>query len=145
MKQVDSAGASYRCPHCHTLLTLRQGRWQGWVRCPECDKPGLPPERAVLRKALDWNLEEPTPIDLHPVESIGKGSDTAAQPFLAPAPPQYRPAPSSASRLIVSTGLIVSVCLLLVAFLDRSSQSSAIFGFLTVIFSLLLLRLPRKR
>jgi hypothetical protein len=47
--------------------------------------------------------------------------------------------------VIVSTGLIVSMFLLLVAYLDRSSQSSAIFGFLTVLFFLLLLRLPRRR
>jgi hypothetical protein len=56
-----------------------------------------------------------------------------------------RPSPSNASRVIVSTGLIVSIFLLLVAYLDRSSQSSAIFGFLTVLFFLLLLRLPRRR
>jgi hypothetical protein len=55
------------------------------------------------------------------------------------------PATSSASRLIVLTGLIVSLCLLLVGYLDRSSQSSAIFGFLTIFFFLLLLRLPRNR
>ena len=64
----------------------------------------------------------------------------ALSPHLAP-----RSSPSSASRVIVSTGLMVSIFLLLVAYLDRSSQSSAIFGFLTVIFFLLLLRLPRRR
>jgi hypothetical protein len=63
-----------------------------------------------------------------------------------PHPLSSRRAPaSSASRLIVSTGLIVSLFLLLVAYLDRSSQSSAIFGFLTILFFLLLLRLPKQR
>jgi len=52
---------------------------------------------------------------------------------------------SSASRLIVSTGLFVSALLLLVAYLDRSSHSLAIFGTLTVIFFILLLRIPRPR
>jgi hypothetical protein len=52
---------------------------------------------------------------------------------------------SSASRLIVSTGLFVSAFLLLVAYLDRSSHSLAIFGTLTVIFFILLLRIPRPR
>ena len=61
------------------------------------------------------------------------------------APRPDRAAPSSATRLIVSTGLIVSLCLLLVGYLDRSSQNSAIFGFLTIFFFLLLLRLPRSR
>jgi hypothetical protein len=47
--------------------------------------------------------------------------------------------------VIVSTGLVVSLFLLLVGYLDRSSQNSAIFGFLTVLFFLLLLRLPKGR
>ena len=48
-------------------------------------------------------------------------------------------------RLIVSTGLFVSAILLLVAYLDRSSHSLAIFGTLTVIFLILLMRMPRRR
>ncbi len=52
---------------------------------------------------------------------------------------------SSATRLIVSTGLFVSAVLLLVAYLDRSFHSLAIFGTLTVIFLILLLRKPRRR
>jgi hypothetical protein len=71
-----------------------------------------------------------------------KGPAPVIEP-LSPGP--RRSAPSSATRLIVSTGLIVSLFLLLVAYLDRSSQSSAIFGFLTVLFFLLLLRLPKNR
>jgi hypothetical protein len=46
----------------------------------------------------------------------------------------------SSSRLIVITGLIVSAFLLLINFLDRSTPNSAIFGCLTVVFFLLLLR-----
>jgi hypothetical protein len=59
-------------------------------------------------------------------------------------PGKQRGAVSSASRLIVTTGLIVSAFLLLIAYLDRSSHNSAIFGCLTVVFFLLLLRTPRK-
>jgi hypothetical protein len=61
-------------------------------------------------------------------------------------PPSGKPrtSASSASRLIVTTGLIVSAFLLLIAYLDRSSYNSAIFGCLTVVFFLLLLRMPRK-
>ena len=52
---------------------------------------------------------------------------------------------SSPTRLIVSTGLFVSAFLFLVAYIDRSSHSLAIFGTLTVIFLILLSRMPRRR
>jgi hypothetical protein len=90
-------------------------------------------------------VEEFPPIVMkaaqHPEKGVGAPPPTLVSPTsFAPRQP-----PSSASRVIVSTGLIVSIFLLLVAYLDRSSQSSAIFGFLTVLFFLLLLRLPRRR
>lgn len=48
---------------------------------------------------------------------------------------------SSAPGLIASTGLFVLAFLMLVAYLDRSSHNLAIFGILTVIFLLVLVRL----
>jgi len=66
--------------------------------------------------------------------------------MVKPSVPRARPSTSSsATRLIVSTGLFVSAILLLVAYLDRSSHSLAIFGTLTVIFLILFLRMPRRR
>jgi hypothetical protein len=47
--------------------------------------------------------------------------------------------------LITGTGLLVSAFLLLVAWLDRSSHSSVVFGSLTAIFLVALLRLPPLR
>jgi hypothetical protein len=47
--------------------------------------------------------------------------------------------------LIVTTGLVVSAFLLLIAYLDRSPPNRVIFGTLTVVFFLLLLRMPRRR
>jgi len=47
--------------------------------------------------------------------------------------------------LIAGTGLVVSAFLLLVAWLDRSLYSSVVFGTLTAIFLVALLRLPRKQ
>jgi hypothetical protein len=43
--------------------------------------------------------------------------------------------------LIVSTGLFASAFLLLNAYLDRSRQSIALFGTLTVVFLVILLRI----
>ena len=48
---------------------------------------------------------------------------------------------SNAPRLIVSTGLFASAFLLLNAYLDRSRQSIALFGTLTVVFLVILLRI----
>ncbi len=66
--------------------------------------------------------------------------------MVKPSVPRVRQSTSSsATRLIVSTGLFVSAILLLVAYLDRSSHRLAIFGTLTVIFLILLMRMPRSR
>ena len=70
-----------------------------------------------------------------------------ARPSL-PSIQRVAPTPiSSASRLIVTTGLVISAFLLLMAYLDRSTSSStsAIFGTLTALFFLLLLRMPKRR
>jgi hypothetical protein len=90
-------------------------------------------------------MEKASPIDPQPSSHLAKAGGATATPFAPSVPLASRSSPSSASRVIVSTGLIVSIFLLLVAYLDRSSQSSAIFGFLTVLFFLLLLRLPKRR
>ena len=59
--------------------------------------------------------------------------------------PRRRRSPASSSpRLIASTGLFVSAFLMLIAYLDRSSHSLAIFGSLTVIFLLALLRMRSR-
>jgi len=145
METENSAGSSYHCPHCRALLVLGHERWQGWVLCPECDRPGLPPERAVPRTASRKRMEKASPITPELSPYLSKAGGATATPFAPSVPLGSRSSPSSASRVIVSTGLIVSIFLLLVAYLDRSSQSSAIFGFLTVLFFLLLLRLPKRR
>ena len=44
---------AYPCPHCQIMLEPPEEPWQGWVRCPRCGRPGLPPEglrHALLRK-----------------------------------------------------------------------------------------------
>ena len=56
-------------------------------------------------------------------------------------PRRRRSTASGAPRVVASTGLFVSAFLLLIAYLDRSQSRLAIFGGLTVIFLLALLRL----
>jgi len=137
--------ANYPCPHCHLPLEAKPGSWQGWLLCPRCGLPSLPPEHVL---SLPRQPAPPAKQQVVSAESAAPALSRPEQTAAVTAPRALRPdraAPSSATRLIVSTGLIVSLCLLLVGYLDRSSQNSAIFGFLTIFFFLLLLRLPRSR
>jgi hypothetical protein len=137
-------GASYSCPHCQVLLEVPDKPWRGWVLCPDCGLPCLPPERLTPPRSRKRSAarQPQVPQDLAAEQT---------KPLKEPAPMVKPSAPragqstsSSATRLIVSTGLLVSAVLLLVAYLDRSSHSLAIFGILTVIFLILLLRMPRR-
>jgi hypothetical protein len=136
----------YSCPHCHGPLETDQARWHGWVRCPKCGRPGLPPTAILLDRRS-------RPARLDRVNRPDKSVKTLDPPTVlarASLPPLQRMAPtpiSSASRLIVTTGLVISAFLLLMAYLDRNtpSSASAIFGCLTVVFFLLLLRMPKRR
>ena len=138
-------GASYSCPHCQVLLEVPDQPWGGWVLCPDCGLPCLPPERLTLPHSRKRSVarQPQVPQDLVPEQT---GSLKEPAPMVKPSVPRARQSTSSsAMRLIVSTGLLVSAFLLLMACLDRSSHSLAIFGTLTVIFLILLLRMPRRR
>jgi hypothetical protein len=137
--------ANYPCPNCHLPLEAKPGSWQGWLLCPRCGLPSLPPEHVL---SLPRQPTPPAKQEVVSAEPAGPALSRPEKTAAVTAPRALRPdraTPSSATRLIVSTGLIVSLCLLLVGYLDRSSQNSAIFGFLTIFFFLLLLRLPRSR
>jgi hypothetical protein len=138
-------GSSYPCPHCQVPLAVLEDPWHGWVLCPDCGRPCLPPERlpmpearrrATIRQPGVPQGDGPAPVGLL----------NEANPMVELSVRLTRPASaSSASRLIVSTGLFVSAFLLLVAYLDRSSHSMGILGALTVVFLFLRLRMPRGR
>jgi hypothetical protein len=137
--------ANYQCPNCHLPLEAKPGSWQGWLLCPRCGLPSLPPEHALSSPRQSRRPAKQKAVSAVPVPPVSRRPEETAAVTAPRAPRADRTSSSSASRLIVSTGLIVSLCLLLVGYLDRSSQSSAIFGFLTIFFFLLLLRLPRNR
>ncbi len=138
-------GASFVCPRCKALLEVADQPWRGWVLCPDCGLPCLPPERCHVRQSQRQAVarQPEVPQDLAHEQT---GSLKEPAPMVKLSVPRARQSSSpSASRLIVSTGLIVSAFLLLAAYLDRSPHSLAIFGTLTVVFSILLLRIPRRR
>src|SRR4051794_13041437 len=118
--------ANYPCPKCQLPLEPKPGSWQGWLLCPRCGQPGLPPERVMSSPPPDRRPPQQKAVGAVSAPGPGRAEEKNAAVMAPGAPRTDRPASSSASRLIVSTGLIVSLCLLLVGYLDRSSQNSAI-------------------
>ena len=133
---------SYSCPHCRALLGPCLERWQGWVTCPSCGGAGLPPERVTIvtrfeRMPLTGGKLAPE------AETDGRSKGPSRSPDTwTPSSPRRRSSPaSSAPRLIATTGLVVSAFLMLIAYLEHSNHSLAIFGSLVVISLLVLLRI----
>jgi hypothetical protein len=131
---------TYLCPGCATELEARHGGWQGWLRCPVCGVPALPPE-FLLGHPQTWRRVEGAHQE-HDIMVIDAAAE--APGMLAPAP-RSASAPVSALRLIFLTGLILSLFLLLVFYMEQNKQTTAIFGFLSIIFFFLLLRTPAVR
>ena len=140
MNSEIASTVTYPCPRCKTELQADPEGWQGWLRCPICGVPSPPPKRPVrlsvrIRRksgteagALTATMDEPD------------GVPSANRVQLAEPPSHTNPL-----RLIFLTGLTLSVFLLLIAYIDQNRQTTAIFGFLSIVFFVLLLRTPRNR
>jgi hypothetical protein len=131
---------TYPCPGCGTELEARHGGWQGWLRCPVCGVPALPPEFLFGHPQTRRRVEGPHEDD----DILVIDAATATPRVLAPTPLSGS-SPVSALRLIFLTGLILSLFLLLVFYMEQNKQTTAIFGFLSLIFFFLLLRTPSRR
>ena len=128
---------TYPCPGCQTELEARHGGWQGWLRCPVCGVPALPPEFLLGHPQTRRRVQgPPEDDDVIVIDSAAESSDG-----LDPAPIRVS-SPVSAPRLIFLTGLILSLFLLLVFYMEQNQQATAIFGFLAIAFFFLLLRTP---
>src|SRR5207248_5500792 len=116
------------------------GGWQGWLRCPVCGVPSLPPEflpgHALTRRRVEDPIET---SDVIVSDAVSEGSPASDR-----APLAGSSSPISALRLIFLTGLILSLFLLLIAYADQNKHTTAIFGFLSIAFFLLLLRTPAR-
>ena len=135
------ATLAYSCPRCRVDLDAPSGRWDGWVRCPSCKRAFLPPELETV-PLISGTAAVSSPFDGNPLE-VGTPTGTAG--FDVPRPLTGRMAHTSPARLVFTTGFVLCLLLTLIAFLDFKPGRLAIFGFLTIGFSLLLLRNPRKR
>jgi hypothetical protein len=143
MSSEISYFVSYACPGCRRQLEARSTIWTGWVRCPICKCPALPPE-------ITWNLHEggrwasDDSVDEGTLIAPGSAAgalDTDSSVIDRPA----RSSHTTPARLIFTTGLALSIFLVLVAFLDEKMGRMAIFGFLAFGFLWLLVRTPRNQ
>jgi len=128
---------TYPCPGCKTELEAQHGGWHGWLLCPVCGVPALPPEFLLghpqTRRRVEGAPEDPDVLVIDPASETSSVRDPA---------PATGSSPLSAVRLMVLTGLILSLFLLLVFYMEQSRQATAIFGFLSIAFFFVLLRLP---
>jgi hypothetical protein len=133
---------SNSCPHCRAPLETRSDGWDGWRRCPVCQRVALPPEpvgfRDIRQRPAVSNNDNATPA----IAGLPDGPMVLDDQQLAIT---LRSSHTSPARLIFTTGLVLSLVLALLAFLDLRPRTAGIFGFLVIAFFLMLLRTPRKR
>jgi hypothetical protein len=143
MSTVEPASSSFPCPSCHQELEVEDDRWHGWVLCPDCGSPGLPPVqlRRGRRKLRAASGDRP-PAEQAAASGVAiePPSGTGRRGFGCLVPPRV----SSAPRLIFTTGLVVSAFLTLIAYLERSASNAIVFGGLSLACLLVLTRMPRR-
>jgi hypothetical protein len=133
----EIATLSYACPHCRIELDAPAGSWDGWMRCPACERTFIPPEPERIPRGRSAAAAA--------VSLDGNGSPGKASESEIPRPFTGRMAHTSPARLVFTTGFVLCLFLSLIFFLDLKPVRLAIFGFLAIGFFLLLVRTPRKR
>jgi hypothetical protein len=134
---------SYPCPRCKAELEVEHGDWQGWRRCPACGLPSLPPELLFghprTRRQVRGHDEDGAILTDEGVPEDSIALDRSR--IVASSPSSV----ASTLRVIFLIGLVVSLFLLLLFYLDQNQQLTGIFGALSFIFFLLSLRTPKGR
>jgi hypothetical protein len=132
---------TYLCPFCRAELHVRPYERQGWLRCPACSRPSLPPERAVFRQSKRPGAPSAPALD----GAAGASEVEQTERGLADEPASAASTTFSPARLVFITGLALSLVMALFAFLDDRTANLAIFGALALGFLVLLLRASRRR
>jgi hypothetical protein len=120
---------TYRCPRCHAALEARTSESHTWVRCPRCGRANLPPEHTYRPP------REPSPLG-DDVLVIGPSPDFPGPSHAVASHPD--PHSGSARRITLAVGILVSLTLLAMAFIDKNMINVVIFGFSTIVLFLVL-------
>jgi hypothetical protein len=132
---------TYSCPQCRAELETGYNEWQGWQRCPSCGLPSLPPEPVPVPSPARLGAGQAVRDDLLVISDVPENL-AMADPALAGVESQSSYV--SGARLILRTGLLVSVGLTFIFFLDHRTTNMVIFAFLSFVFFLLLVRMPGR-
>ena len=135
---------TYHCPRCKLELEAENGGWRGWLRCPGCGTPSLPPEILLGHPTTRRRVVQRGGED---AEVLVIGDDEAQIDPAADRPPLIEAPPSpllSVLSMVFLTGLVMSLFILLIAYLDENQTLTAVFGFLSFVFFILLLRVPSR-
>lgn len=119
------------------MLDAPEGGWDGWVRCRACSRLFLPEDFLGLPEARDAEGSgdaNGTPLEYS--DQVGDG---------LPRPLTGRMAHTSVARVVLSSGFVICLLATLIFFLEFSPGRMGIFGFMSIVFFLLLMRTPRKR
>ncbi len=133
----------YSCPKCRAELEAEEVRWQGWLRCPACNVPALPPillgHPSARRRMIGAVGAEFVPG----LFTEDTDTDEPAEPDPVIEPPPWTT--SETLRTVFLSGLLMSLFLLLFAYSDGQWSLVAIFGGLAFLFFLLLWFRPSRR
>ncbi len=134
---------SYSCPRCKAELEVQHESWQGWRRCPACGLPSLPPELlfghpSTRRRVLG---RDDDPIILNDVNLPEDSLALDRSQIVVSSPSSV----FNALRVVFFIGLVVSLFLLLLFYLEQRQEFTGICGVLAFIFFLLLLVPGRRR
>ena len=111
----------YPCPHCRVELDAPAGSWDGWVRCPSCERTFLPPEAEKL--PLGRNAAMVSNSRRHSARTTvqpRRHPRLSRSPGLAPAGWLH----TSPARVVFTTGFVLCLFLTLIYFLDCKTRAS---------------------
>jgi hypothetical protein len=134
---------TYTCPHCRADLAYASKGWSGWLRCPVCGLASLPPEPESHNVPVRHRAGPVAPADILEIRDPDGDAQTNADALRTQV--TGRLTHTSPTRLIFKTGLLASVALAFVAFLDHRTTHARVFGCLSFVFLLLVLGGPGSR
>ena len=119
---------TYPCPQCRLELEAEHGGWQGWLRCPSCGTPSLPPEillghPATMRRVRGLAGDDDAVLVIDADDPDGASTPDPAA--LIGEPPS---ALVSSLRMVFLTGLVISLFILLISFLDDNQLVTGFCG-----------------
>jgi hypothetical protein len=111
------------------------------MRCPACGRPSLPPAPAAPPTPPLFNHRPSGPAEVLFI------SESGSRPLkqVALEPTDDRPSRFTPGRLMITTGLAFSLFMALLAYLDKKSMNLALFGVMSIVFFVILLRPPARR